>query len=113
MSREIQIQTGLKGRQLGLRRSAARHLAALACPCARVNMFVAGVRGRSQITESKDWLRLDLEYIDRGNIWLDTKILLRALPVVFFGWGAKQVCVSWISSEPRQIWDCKMESSQH
>jgi lipopolysaccharide/colanic/teichoic acid biosynthesis glycosyltransferase len=47
------------------------------------------VRGRSQITDFKDWVRLDLEYIDRWNLWLDIEILLRTVPVVLFGWGAK------------------------
>jgi exopolysaccharide biosynthesis polyprenyl glycosylphosphotransferase len=47
------------------------------------------VRGRSQITDFKDWVRLDLEYIDRWSLWLDLEILLRTIPVVLFGWGAK------------------------
>jgi len=47
------------------------------------------VRGRNQITDFKDWVRLDLEYIDRWTLWLDIKILLRTVPVVLFGWGAK------------------------
>ena len=47
------------------------------------------VRGRNQITDFKDWVRLDLEYIDRWTLWLDLEILLRTIPVVLFGWGAK------------------------
>jgi exopolysaccharide biosynthesis polyprenyl glycosylphosphotransferase len=47
------------------------------------------VRGRNQITDFKDWVRLDLEYIDRWTLWLDIEILFRTIPVVFFGWGAK------------------------
>jgi exopolysaccharide biosynthesis polyprenyl glycosylphosphotransferase len=47
------------------------------------------VRGRNQITDFKDWVRLDLEYIDRWSLWLDLEILLRTIPVVLFGWGAK------------------------
>ena len=47
------------------------------------------VRGRNQITDFKDWVRLDLEYIDRWSLWLDIEILLRTVPVVLFGWGAK------------------------
>jgi exopolysaccharide biosynthesis polyprenyl glycosylphosphotransferase len=47
------------------------------------------VRGRNQITDFKDWVILDLEYIDRWSLWLDLKILLRTVPVVLFGWGAK------------------------
>jgi exopolysaccharide biosynthesis polyprenyl glycosylphosphotransferase len=47
------------------------------------------VRGRNQITDFKDWVRLDLEYIDNWSLWLDLEILLRTVPVVLFGWGAK------------------------
>jgi lipopolysaccharide/colanic/teichoic acid biosynthesis glycosyltransferase len=47
------------------------------------------VRGRSKITDFKDWVILDLEYIDHWSLWLDFKILLRTVPVVLFGWGAK------------------------
>jgi exopolysaccharide biosynthesis polyprenyl glycosylphosphotransferase len=47
------------------------------------------VRGRNQITDFKDWVRLDLEYIDRWSLWLDIEILFRTVPVVLFGWGAK------------------------
>jgi exopolysaccharide biosynthesis polyprenyl glycosylphosphotransferase len=47
------------------------------------------VRGRNQITDFKDWVRLDLEYIDRWSLWLDLEILVRTFPVVLFGWGAK------------------------
>ena len=47
------------------------------------------VQGRNQIRDFKDWVRLDLEYIDRWTLWLDLKILLRTVPVVLLGWGAK------------------------
>jgi len=47
------------------------------------------VRGRNKITDFKDWVRLDLEYIDRWSLWLDIEILFRTVPVVLFGWGAK------------------------
>ena len=47
------------------------------------------VRGRNRITDFKDWVRLDLEYIDRWSLWLDVQILCRTVPVVLFGWGAK------------------------
>ena len=47
------------------------------------------VRGRNKITDFKDWVRLDLEYIDRWSLWLDIEILFRTIPVVLFGWGAK------------------------
>ena len=47
------------------------------------------VRGRNQIADFKDWVRLDLEYIDNWSLWLDLKILLRTIPVVLLGTGAK------------------------
>lgn len=47
------------------------------------------VRGRNKITDFKDWVILDLEYIDHWSLWLDFMILLRTVPVVLFGWGAK------------------------
>ena len=47
------------------------------------------VSGRNQIVEFKDWVRLDLEYIDNWSLWLDFKILLRTVPVVLAGTGAK------------------------
>lgn len=47
------------------------------------------VSGRSQILDFKDWVRLDLEYIDNWSLWLDLKILLRTIPAVFVGTGAK------------------------
>ena len=47
------------------------------------------VRGRNKITDFKEWVVLDLEYIDRWSLWLDLTILARTVPVVLFGWGAK------------------------
>ena len=47
------------------------------------------VRGRNKINDFKDWVQLDLEYIDRWSLRLDIEILLRTVPVVLFGWGAK------------------------
>jgi exopolysaccharide biosynthesis polyprenyl glycosylphosphotransferase len=47
------------------------------------------IGGRNQITDFKDWVRLDLEYIDRWSIWLDLKILILTVPVVVRGTGAK------------------------
>ena len=47
------------------------------------------VSGRSEIKEFKDWVRLDLEYIDNWSLWLDIKIILRTFPVVLWGAGAK------------------------
>ena len=47
------------------------------------------VSGRNKISDFKEWVRLDLEYIDNWSIWLDLVILLRTIPAVFAGTGAK------------------------
>jgi exopolysaccharide biosynthesis polyprenyl glycosylphosphotransferase len=47
------------------------------------------ISGRNQISDFKDWVRLDLEYIDNWSLWLDLKILVRTIPAVFIGTGAK------------------------
>jgi len=47
------------------------------------------ISGRNKITDFKDWVRLDLQYIDNWSIWLDLRILLRTIPAVLFGTGAK------------------------
>lgn len=47
------------------------------------------IKGRNEVRDFKDWVRLDLEYIDNWSIWLDFKILARTIPVVFMGTGAK------------------------
>ncbi len=47
------------------------------------------VSGRNKISDFKEWVRLDLEYIDNWSIWLDLTILLRTIPAVFVGTGAK------------------------
>lgn len=47
------------------------------------------VSGRNDVTSFKEWVRLDLEYIDNWSLWLDLKILLKTIPVVLTGAGAK------------------------
>ena len=47
------------------------------------------VSGRNEIKDFDNWVRLDLEYIDNWSLWLDFKILLRTIPAVFYGSGAK------------------------
>ena len=47
------------------------------------------VNGRNHVTEFNEWMRLDLEYIDRWSLALDAKILLKTVPTVLFGIGAK------------------------
>jgi exopolysaccharide biosynthesis polyprenyl glycosylphosphotransferase len=47
------------------------------------------VSGRNQIADFKEWVRLDLEYIDNWSLWLDLKILARTIPAIFAATGAK------------------------
>jgi lipopolysaccharide/colanic/teichoic acid biosynthesis glycosyltransferase len=47
------------------------------------------VSGRNQITDFEDWVKLDLEYIDNWSLWLDFKILVKTVPCILFGYGAK------------------------
>ena len=47
------------------------------------------VSGRNNVSDFKEWVRLDLEYIDNWSLWLDIRILLRTIPAVFTGAGAK------------------------
>lgn len=47
------------------------------------------VRGRNEVTDFHDWVKLDLEYIDKWSLGLDFKILVRTVPAVVFGLGAK------------------------
>ena len=47
------------------------------------------VSGRNNVRDFKDWVRLDLEYIDNWSLWLDLKILARTVPVVLLGTGAR------------------------
>jgi len=46
------------------------------------------VSGRSSIQDFDEWVRLDLEYIDRWSFWLDLRILAKTLPAVWQGDGA-------------------------
>jgi lipopolysaccharide/colanic/teichoic acid biosynthesis glycosyltransferase len=47
------------------------------------------ISGRNNVTNFKEWVRLDLEYIDNWSLWLDLKILFLTIPVVLKGTGAK------------------------
>jgi exopolysaccharide biosynthesis polyprenyl glycosylphosphotransferase len=47
------------------------------------------ISGRNNVTDFKEWVRLDLEYIDNWSLWLDIKILWRTVPIVLVGTGAK------------------------
>jgi exopolysaccharide biosynthesis polyprenyl glycosylphosphotransferase len=47
------------------------------------------VGGRNDLKDFKEWVRLDLEYIDHWSLWLDFKILWLTIPVVLLGKGAR------------------------
>lgn len=47
------------------------------------------IAGRSEIDNFANWVRLDLDYIDHWSIWLDLLILLRTIPAVLSGRGAR------------------------
>ena len=47
------------------------------------------ISGRNNVSDFKDWVRLDLEYIDNWSLWLDLKILWRTVPIVLVGTGAR------------------------
>ena len=46
------------------------------------------ISGRNEVS-FEDWMKLDLTYIDNWSLLLDLKILLKTLPVVLLGRGAK------------------------
>ena len=46
------------------------------------------ISGRNKI-DFNEWMELDLEYLDKWSLWLDSKILMRTIPVVIFGIGAQ------------------------
>jgi exopolysaccharide biosynthesis polyprenyl glycosylphosphotransferase len=47
------------------------------------------VSGRNEVKSFDQWVRLDLEYIDNWSLWLDIQIMVRTIPVVLTGVGAK------------------------
>lgn len=46
------------------------------------------ISGRNEVS-FEDWMKLDLSYIDNWSLLLDLKILLKTVPVVLLGRGAK------------------------
>jgi exopolysaccharide biosynthesis polyprenyl glycosylphosphotransferase len=46
------------------------------------------ISGRNEVS-FEDWMKLDLTYIDNWSLLLDLKILLKTVPVVLMGRGAK------------------------
>jgi exopolysaccharide biosynthesis polyprenyl glycosylphosphotransferase len=47
------------------------------------------IRGRNNVTSFEEWVRMDLEYIDHWSLSLDMLILLKTIPAVLAGAGAK------------------------
>lgn len=47
------------------------------------------VSGRNEVKSFEQWVKLDLEYIDHWSLWLDLRILLKTIPVVLLGVGAR------------------------
>lgn len=47
------------------------------------------ISGRNAIKSFDEWVQLDLRYIDQWSIWLDLEILLKTVPVVLRGAGAR------------------------
>jgi exopolysaccharide biosynthesis polyprenyl glycosylphosphotransferase len=47
------------------------------------------ISGRNNVSDFREWVRLDLEYIDNWSLWLDLKILVFTVPAVFTGAGAR------------------------
>ncbi len=47
------------------------------------------VSGRNNISDFESWVRLDLEYIDNWSLWRDFLLMLRTIPAVIFGQGAR------------------------
>lgn len=47
------------------------------------------ISGRNNVQDFDQWVELDLKYIDNWSVWLDLKILLKTIPVVLFGSGAR------------------------
>lgn len=45
--------------------------------------------GRNKITSFDEWVKMDLRYIDNWSLGLDIRILLKTIPAVLFGKGAK------------------------
>jgi lipopolysaccharide/colanic/teichoic acid biosynthesis glycosyltransferase len=44
------------------------------------------VNGRNEL-DFADWMRLDLEYVEKRSLWLDLRILLKTIPTVLKGTG--------------------------
>ena len=46
------------------------------------------IRGRNEVSDFEEWVKMDLEYIDNWSLWLDLKILFKTILVVITAKGA-------------------------
>ncbi|MFC1645702.1 sugar transferase [Candidatus Omnitrophota bacterium] len=46
------------------------------------------ISGRNEV-DFDEWMRLDLKYLDNWSLWLDFRILVKTIPAVLFGVGAR------------------------
>jgi lipopolysaccharide/colanic/teichoic acid biosynthesis glycosyltransferase len=46
------------------------------------------IMGRNRVTSFADWMKLDLEYVDRWSLTLDARILIKTIPAVLGARGA-------------------------
>lgn len=42
---------------------------------------------KAKVESFDDWMRLDLQYVDRGNLWIDLKLIYRTMVVALLGRG--------------------------
>jgi lipopolysaccharide/colanic/teichoic acid biosynthesis glycosyltransferase/GGDEF domain-containing protein len=42
---------------------------------------------KANVESFDDWMRLDLQYVDRGNLWIDLKLIYRTMAVALLGRG--------------------------
>ncbi len=47
------------------------------------------IQGRNKIKNFDEWVQLDVKYIDNWSLWLDLVILVRTIPAVLAGFGAR------------------------
>ena len=47
------------------------------------------ISGRNTIKSFDEWVQLDLQYIDNWSLMLDLEILLKTIPIVVLGFGAR------------------------
>ncbi len=43
--------------------------------------------GRNTLIDFKEWIKLDLDYIDNWSLYLDLKIIIKTIPAILKGTG--------------------------